>query len=126
MMAAEGLSVQLAARVLNVSVSGYNGWKTRAPSACSIRHALLTDAISEVHVLSRGTYGVRRADPRPRFGRRPRNGGAADGRAGIKGVTGRPKQLYPRMTRGHFRRAEHGGAAVSDGWPPSDHVPSAP
>jgi len=52
--------VQLAARVLNVSVSGYCEWKTRAPSVRSIRHALLTDAISEVHVFSRGTYGVRR------------------------------------------------------------------
>jgi putative transposase len=68
-MAAESLSVQLAARVLNVSVSGYYEWKTRAPSARSIRHALLTDAISEVHVLSRGTYGVRRVHAELTLGR---------------------------------------------------------
>ena len=47
---------QLAARVLEVSMSGYYDRKTRAPSARSIRHALLTDAVLDVHTLSRGTY----------------------------------------------------------------------
>jgi hypothetical protein len=46
--------------VLQVSASGYYEWKTRAPSARSIRHALLTGAIREVHTVSRGTYGFRR------------------------------------------------------------------
>jgi len=41
-MAGEGLSVQLAARVLDVSASGDYEWKSHAPSARSIRHALLT------------------------------------------------------------------------------------
>ena len=59
-MTGEGLSVQLAARVLDASASGYYEWQSRAPSARSIRHALLTDAIRELHTFSRGTYGFRR------------------------------------------------------------------
>ncbi|WP_139263795.1 IS3 family transposase [Geodermatophilus africanus] len=68
-MADEGHSVQLAARVLGVSASGYYEWNTRAPSARSIRHALLTDAIREVHTLSRGTYGFRRVHAELTLGR---------------------------------------------------------
>jgi putative transposase len=99
-MAGEGLSVQLAARVLDVSVSGYYEWKTRAPSARSIRHALLTDAIREVHTLSRGTYGFRRVHAELTLGR---GLVVAHGtvellmqRAGLKGVTGRPKWVRAR------------------------------
>jgi putative transposase len=68
-MAGEGLSVQLAARVLDVSASGYCEWRSRAPSARSIRHALLTDAIREAHTLSRGTYGFRRVHAELTLGR---------------------------------------------------------
>jgi putative transposase len=39
-MAAEGLFVQLAARVLNVSVSGYYECKTRAPSRAEAKSEL--------------------------------------------------------------------------------------
>jgi putative transposase len=99
-MAAEGLSVQLAARVLQVSASGYYEWKTRAPSARSIRHALLTDAIREVHTGSRGTYGFRRVHAELTLGR---GLVVAHGtvellmqRAGLKGVTGRPKWVRAR------------------------------
>jgi transposase InsO family protein len=99
-MAGEGLSVQLAARVLNVSASGYYEWKTRTPSARSIRHALLTDAIREVHTLSRGTYGFRRVHAELTLGR---GLVVAHGtvellmqRAGLKGVTGRPKWVRTR------------------------------
>ena len=92
-MADEGHSVQLAARILEVSASGYYEWKTRAPSARSIRHALLTDAIREVHTLSRGTYGFRRVHAELTLGR-----GIIVGRntvemlmrrAGIKGLPNR-------------------------------------
>jgi putative transposase len=99
-MATEGLSVQLAARVLDVSVSGFYEWKTRAPSARSIRHALLTEAIREVHSLSRGTYGFRRVHAEPTLGRGLT---VAQGtvellmaRAGIKGLTGRPRWVRAR------------------------------
>jgi putative transposase len=99
-MAGEGLSVQLAARVLNVSASGYYEWTTRAPSARSIRHALLTDAIRQVHTLSRGTYGFRRVHAELTLGR---GLVIAHGtvellmaRAGLKGVTGRPKWVRAR------------------------------
>ncbi len=99
-MAGEGLPVQLAARVLDVSASGYYEWKSRAPSARSIRHALLTDAIREVHTLSRGTYGFRRVHAELTLGR---GLVVAHGtvellmqRAGLKGVTGRPKWVRAR------------------------------
>jgi transposase InsO family protein len=42
---------------MGVSTSGYYEWKSRAPSARSIRNAWLTDLISQVHSASYGTYG---------------------------------------------------------------------
>ena len=48
-MAGEGIPVEVACRVLDVSVSGYYAWLTRAPSPRAIRHAWLTDLITEVH-----------------------------------------------------------------------------
>ena len=57
MIAAEGLPVQLATRVLGVSESGYYEWRGRAPSARAVRHAWLTEQIQAVHLASRGTYG---------------------------------------------------------------------
>jgi putative transposase len=99
-MVAEGHSVQLTARVLNMLESGFYDPRTRAPSARSIRHALLTDAIREVHVASRGTYSFRRVHAELILGR-----GLVVGhgtvellmrRAGLKGVTGRPKWVRVR------------------------------
>src|SRR3984885_1351233 len=54
---ADGVRVRQACYALGVSASGYYDWKTRAPSARSIRHAWLTDLIGQVHVASYGTYG---------------------------------------------------------------------
>ena len=54
---ADGVSVRQACYSLGVSPSGYYDWKTRAPSARSIRHAWLTDLIGQVHDASHGTYG---------------------------------------------------------------------
>ena len=69
MIAGDGLPVQLAARVLRVSESGYYDWRTRAPSARAIRHAWLTDQIRVVHGASRGTYGARRVHAELTLGR---------------------------------------------------------
>jgi putative transposase len=59
-MADEGLPVQASTRVLNVTDSGYYAWRTRGPSARTVRHALVTETIRQVHRASRGTYGYRR------------------------------------------------------------------
>lgn len=68
-MAGEGLPVQLAARVLGVSESGYYEWRNRAPSERAIRHAWLTDLIREIHQTSKGTYASRRVLAELRLGR---------------------------------------------------------
>ena len=59
-MAKEGLPVQTACRVLEVSESGFYEWRNRPPSERSLRHAWLTQLITEVHTASHGTYGARR------------------------------------------------------------------
>jgi putative transposase len=48
-MAAEKLPVQMACRTLGVSESGYYEHRKRTPSERSIRHALLTDLINQIH-----------------------------------------------------------------------------
>ena len=53
----DGVRVRQACYALGVSASGFYEWKTRAPSARSIRHAWLTDLIGQVHGASYGTYG---------------------------------------------------------------------
>lgn len=59
-MAKEGLPVQTSCRILEVSKSGFCEWRNRPPSERSLRHAWLTQLITEVHVASNGTYGARR------------------------------------------------------------------
>ncbi|MFA1551964.1 IS3 family transposase [Actinomadura chokoriensis] len=58
-MADEGLPVQVACRVLDLSESGYYAWRARPPSPRSLRHAWLTERIKRIHAASRGTYGAR-------------------------------------------------------------------
>ena len=58
-MRTEGLSTQVACRVLGVSESAFYDWRSRPPSARAIRHAWLTDLISQIHQQSRGAYGAR-------------------------------------------------------------------
>jgi len=94
-MAGEGLPVQVATRVLEVSESGYYEFRSCGPSAREVRHALLTDVIREVHQASRGTYGYRRVHAELTLGR---GLVIAHGtvellmaRAGLAGVTGRPR-----------------------------------
>jgi putative transposase len=94
-MAAEGLSVQVARRVLGVPESGYDARRNRPPSARTLRRVWLTDRIREVHRASRGTYGARRVRAELVLGR-----GIAVGHravewlmrmAGIRGLAGRPR-----------------------------------
>ncbi len=59
-MAAEGAAVEVACRVLNVSVSGCYARRNRAPSQRSIRHAWLTELIRKIHNDSRQVYGAKR------------------------------------------------------------------
>jgi transposase InsO family protein len=94
-MAEEGMPVQVATRILGVSESGYYDFRRRGPSPRQVRHALLTDLIREVHAASRGTYGYRRVHAELTLGR---GLVIAHGtvellmaRAGLAGVTGRPR-----------------------------------
>jgi transposase InsO family protein len=59
-IASEGLPVEVACRVLDVSSAGYYAWRERPLSARSVRHAWLTDVIREVHAASYGSYGAKR------------------------------------------------------------------
>lgn len=99
-MVGEGIGVEVACRVLAVSVSGYYAWLSRPPSARAIRHAWLTDLITEVHQASRGIYGARRVHAELRLGRGVAVGhGAVEllmRRAGLRGTTGRPKRRRTR------------------------------
>ncbi len=52
--------VAMLCRVLDVSTSGYNAWRTRALSARTQADAALTEQIVTVHAESRQTYGAPR------------------------------------------------------------------
>ena len=62
-MAGEGLPVQVAERVFEVSGSGHHDFRNRGPSPPKGAHARLTDVIRAVHLASRGTCGYRRSTP---------------------------------------------------------------
>jgi len=94
-MAREGLSVQLACRVLGVSESGFYEWRRRSLSARAVRHAWLTELIIQIHAESRGIYGARRVHAELTLGRGVQVGRHAVAmlmrRAGLGGVVGRPR-----------------------------------
>jgi len=54
-IAAHGLPVQVACRVLGVSESGFYERRTRPPSERADRHAMLTDLISQIHTSATGS-----------------------------------------------------------------------
>lgn len=100
-MAAESMPVQIACKVLGVSESGFYEHRKRSPSERSIRHAMLTDLITQIHVESHGIYGGRRVHAELTLGR-----GVLVGhnqvqllmrRAGLAGITGRRrwKRIQP-------------------------------
>ena len=90
-MAAEGLPVEVACRVLGRVDVGYYAWRSRPPSPRAVRHAWLTDLIREVHAASRGTYGAKRVHAELALGRGIEVGHNAVAmlmrRAGIAGAT---------------------------------------
>jgi len=94
-MAAEGLPIEAACRVLGVSVSGYYEWLDRPPSARALRHAWLMERIAHVHRESRDTYGVRRVHAELTLGHGIAVGREAVARlmrrAGLQGISGRPR-----------------------------------
>src|SRR4051812_35310407 len=67
-LAAEGVPVAVACRVLKVSRAGYYGWRDRPPSARSVADADLSQTIARVHRDSRGTYGSPRVHAELRLG----------------------------------------------------------
>jgi len=94
-IAAEGLPVEVACRVLGVSVSGYYEWRGRPASARALRHAWLTEFITQIHEDSRGTYGALRVHAELTIGHGVQVGHNAVAmlmqRAGLQGVSGRPR-----------------------------------
>jgi putative transposase len=68
-LAADGVHVAVACRVLRVSPSGYYEWRCRAPSVRAAADAALSAQIIEIHAMSRGTYGVPRIHAELRLGR---------------------------------------------------------
>jgi transposase InsO family protein len=95
-MVSEGHEASLCTRVLDVSRSGYYLALSRPPSARSIRHAWLTDVITQVHLDSRGTYGAPRVHPELRMGQGIVVGHNIVARlmrqAGLVGAMGGPKR----------------------------------
>ena len=100
-MAAEGLPVKVACRMLDVSAAGFYAWLVRPPSERAIRHAWLTDVATEIHTASRQTYGAIRVHAELTLGRGIDVGlhqvALVMRRAGLKGLTGQRKQ--PRAER---------------------------
>lgn len=68
-LAARGIRVAVACRVLRVSTSGYYGWRGRPPSLRALGDEALRVQIVEIHQMSRGTYGVPRVHAELRLGR---------------------------------------------------------
>jgi putative transposase len=56
-LAADGIDVAVACRVLNVSRSGYYEWRDRPVSTREEENTLLLKYIEQIHADSRRTYG---------------------------------------------------------------------
>jgi putative transposase len=120
-MAAEALPVEVACRVLDVSVSGNYAWRSHPPSQRAIRHVWLSDVIREVHLASRGIYGSRRIHAELVLGRQIAvSHGQVEllmRRAAIRGVGERPK--WRRTTRHHRQRSGEPPVRPSGAEPPT-------
>lgn len=104
MMVSEGHQVHVSCRVVDVSDAGYYEWRVRPPSTRAIRHAWLTELITQVHAESNGTYGARRVHAELRLGRGLIVGHNAVEllmrRAGLHGLPGsrRPRRRHETPT----------------------------
>jgi putative transposase len=67
-LADQGLPVELACRLLEVSTSGFYAWRSRPSSPAALRREWLTGVIREIHSRSRGTYGSPRVRAELRLG----------------------------------------------------------
>ena len=67
-LAARGVRVAVACRVLRVSPSGYYEWCDRPPSIRAVADTALIAQIQEIHTTSPGTYGVPRVHAELRLG----------------------------------------------------------
>jgi putative transposase len=67
-LAAAGVRVAVACRVLRVSKAGYYEWRERPPSPRTVADQALTAQISAIHAASRGTYGAPRVHAELRLG----------------------------------------------------------
>ena len=98
-MAAEGFSIEVASRVLGVSVCGYYEWRNRPPSVRALHQPWLTERIKQVFQASRGTYGARRVHAELKLGSGVAVGREAVARlmrrAGLQEISGRPR--YQRV-----------------------------
>jgi len=96
-MASEGRPVEVACRVLGVSTAGFYAWRSRGPSARSVRHAWLTDVMRQIHAASYGTYGGRRVHAELTLGRQIGVGyntvALLMRAAGLRGRTGRQRRV---------------------------------
>jgi transposase InsO family protein len=73
-LAADGVRVAVACRMLRVSTSGYYEQRGRPPSPRAVADEALSAQIREIHTCSRGTYGVPRVHAELRLGRGVRCG----------------------------------------------------
>ena len=67
-LAADGLIVAVACRMLRVSTAGYYEWRGRPPSLRAVTDHALTTQIREIHTMSRESYGVPRVHAELRLG----------------------------------------------------------
>lgn len=67
-LAAEGVPVRVACRVLGVSASGFYEWRSRPPSPRQVADEELLETIRQIHSGSRGTYGSPRVHAELRLG----------------------------------------------------------
>ena len=115
-MAGEGLPVEVACRVLDVSCSGFYAWRFRPPSARAVRHAWLTDVIREVHAASYGNYGAKRVHAELVLGRAIQVGHNAVAmlmqRAGIAGRSGPASATGSRASQAPLTSSTGGSCAI--------------
>jgi putative transposase len=121
-IAAQGHPVQVACRAAGVSVSGFYAWRSRPPSSRAIRHAWLTDLITQIHLDSKGTYGAPRVHAELTIGRGIVVGHNAVAmlmaRAGLKGLPGdrRPRRIHETPTAGDLVDRQFGRHAPNQLW----------